>query len=327
MKTEIRPFEESTLSDAKKVTGDMFVLKVGAILDKMLDNPLRKTLGCVAAGEVAYQDDAPFAFQGAILRRLFIGQREICGVVGSTLASRPETSPVLLMKLMKSTIKPRGGSELFFGNTSNVTSMKMNRMLGVLGRGPASCEVSRFVPIVWPRFAKWLLPSPRCHVIESFYPELFDSFWHEYISANAGLVSSRTAEELEWMFGDGLRDGSVVVLGSFGKDHKLDGYIILRISQNRRKWMVHDWIAINNDKVVLKDLLKSAVRYLRKNKAGLILEAIGYPDFVQDVIAEVLYFKRKMPNNSFIWEFSDKKSSVPVGSWFFGAYDGDRAMG
>ena len=327
MKAEIRPFEESTLSDARKVTGDMFALKVDSILDKMLENPLRMKSGSPPAGELAYQDDSPVAFQGAILRRLFIGQRELCGVVGSTLASHPETSPVLLMQLMKTTIRPRGGSELFFANTSNVASMKMNRLLGVKGCGPASCENSRFAPIVWPRFMKWLLPPAKCKPIDTFESGLFDTFWTRYLKTNTGLVSSRSAEELEWMFGDGMRDGSVVTLGSFGSDNKLDGYIILRISQNRKKWMVHDWIAFNNDKRVLKSLLRSAVWYLRKYKTGLVLEAIGYPDYVKDIISDVLYLKRKMPNNSFIWEFSDRKSGIPKGSWFFGAYDGDRAMG
>lgn len=84
------------------------------LLEKILVNPVREESNVDAAGEIAYQGDSPVTFQAAIIRKLYFGSHEFYGVVGSTLCSKPCTSPVLLMQLMKVTIKPRGGGVLFF---------------------------------------------------------------------------------------------------------------------------------------------------------------------------------------------------------------------
>ena len=326
MKTEIKAFDETTLDDAKAVVSEMFSPAACSILDKMLANPLRSELGVSSAGEIVYQDGKPVAFQGAILRRLFMAQSPIVGVVGSTLCSKPETSPVLLMSLMKATIKPRGGSELFFANTANPVSMKMNRLLGIKGTGPETCARLRFALTWVPPCLQPLCPRPRSRRLMPLDAEVFNSFWSRYLAGNRGLVSSRTAEELNWMFGDGLSSGETVAFGEF-KEGELLGYIVIHSTHNSHRWMVFDWIALNDDRAVLRRLLTSAVRFARRETSAVLFEMAGFSDIADKIAASVLPFRRKTSNNSYLWRFRDGQGSVPEGSWFFGAYDGDRAMG
>jgi hypothetical protein len=228
---------------------------------------------------------------------------------------------------MKATIKPRYGSELFFANTANVASMKMNRLLGVKGAGPKTCESIRF-GIVWaPAFLKCLLPCPKAKVVTEIEEVIFDSFWQKYLSSNQGIVSSRSAGELKWMFGDGIKSGETIMLGSYGADNELVGYIVFRSTHGGKRWVVMDWIALKNDEKILKGLLVSAVRYLGKYKRAILLEMVGYPEAAARIASCVLPFVRKAKNNSFLWKYNGAGEAILEGSWFFGSYDGDRAFG
>lgn len=326
MKTEIRSFDEASLADAIDVVTSAFSAGTKRLLYKILDNPARKMLGNCAAGEIAYQDGKPVAFQAAIVRRLFIGKQPIVGVVGSTLGALRETSPVLLMQLMKRTIAPRCGSVIFFANTANPTSMKMNRLLGIKGCGPTSCTKIRFGCVLPLPFLRWLLPRPHAVRIEKIEPELFNRFWNRYLEGNEGLVASRSAEELEWMFGNGLKSGTDVLLAHCARG-ELDGYVVFRETRNGKSWMIVDLIAIHNNKDVLLELVRSAIRFLRREKTSIVLECIGFPDFIYSVIGRALPFCRKTTNNSFLWKcFDGNVSEVIERSWFYGPYDGDRCL-
>jgi hypothetical protein len=155
--------------------------------------------------------------------------------------------------------------------------------------------------------------------------KLFDDFWHRYCETNEGLVSSRSAEELEWIFNDRLASGEIVILGEF-KGEDLVGYVALKSASNGKRWMIADWIAIKNDTTILVALLKSAVRFLRRKRGAVLLETIGFPDFAEPVLKRCLRFSRKARNNTFLWKFLDGKTTIPPNSWFFGPYDGDRCM-
>lgn len=327
MDYEIKSFDETTCADAKALTNALFDPKPGNVLDKILSNPLRRELSAESAGEIVYQDGRPVAFQAAIIRRLFVGQRSILGIVGSTLCSMSSTSPVLLMQLMKKTVKSRYGSELFFANTANVASMKMNRMLGVKGTGPFTCEQIRFGVIWVPKLLKRAVPSVGLSRLTTIDAKVFDAFWDKYRATNIGLVSSRSAEELQWAFGAGIANGKAVMLGHFDNSGALDGYIVLVSTHAGRRWMVMDWIALDNNVRTLALLIKGAVKYLRKYANGIFMEAIGFPDYADNILKTVLPFKRKTKNNSFLWKFDGKTDAIPSESWFFGPYDGDRMCG
>lgn len=320
--TGLRPYTEDTRQDAFAVISDRFSPKDCRIAEKYLQNPLLSNGG---AGDVAYEHDKPVGFQAAIRRRLYLGKTQLIGVVGGMLAMQEKASPVLLVNLMKATVAPRDGSSFFYANTANITSMKMNRMLGVKGTGPATCERTRFAVVFVPWGFRWMCTRPHARRLYDIDPKIFDGFWNSYLATNKGLVSSRTSEELTWIFGDRLKTGEIALLGEF-KEQSLLGYIVLKVNSNRRRVLIIDWIALKNDKQVLDSLLVSAVRFARRETNAIFLESIGFPSFSEDISRRRLGWVRKARNNTFIWKFPDGRTEIPAESWFFGPYDGDRCM-
>ena len=353
----LKPFTEYTIDDALSVVRDRFGDAACEQARLILRNPMRSI--CTAVGDVVYEKDDPVGFQAAILRRGLVGSRGFVCVVGGMLAMKEGSSPVSLVSLMKNTIKPRGDSVLFLANTSIPTSMKMNRMLGVDGQGCPSCGLVRFAVLRWGRFARFCLHGkfPRWLAVigdalgwviapffvrrqrsrtmplqmMSFEEDVFNRFWDEYVASNDGIVLSRTAEELAWLFSDGLQQGNNILLTR--KDGKrIVGYIVLRARDTEHvRWMVVDWIAIGNDRAILSDLLWDAVRHLRKNTPAAFLESIGFRMDVQDVIHRHLPFTRRAPNNSTIYKaFTEEivkgMERAECHGWFFGPYDGDRCI-
>ena len=194
MQEMLKPFDEQSLVDADLITQRMFGCSCRGILQRILDNPLRRDSG-ESAGDVAYQDGELMGFQAAIARRLYWNGKPLIGIVGSTLGMRPEASPVLLMHLMKKTMAPRVERKFFFANTSNLQSMKMNKMLGIDGEGPESCAFIRFAVTYWPRWLRLVLPEPSARVI-GINEEEIDVFWRGYLATSSGLVSSRSGKEM-----------------------------------------------------------------------------------------------------------------------------------
>ena len=355
---EIKSFDETTLADAKSVCVEMYSSGVCPLLEKILRNPLRKEFNGSAAGEIVYQDGKPVAFQAAVLRKLYLGNRAFVGVVGSTLCSKPETSPVLLMKLMRETIKPRCDSVLFFANTAIPASAKMNRLLGVRGEVPQSCSKVRFAVFKWGSFINFVLkgrcPSFMVHVFDflgkPFQPwwayrrltgltssvdadidEAYDQFWRSYLAKNSGLVVSRDGDALRWMFLDQIKAGHAVLI-SLRSGDVVKGYVIAKtMGSERKRWMIVDWIAIGDDNAILNDLLGEMVRHLKANEPAVWIEAIGYPMFAQTVLKRHLPLNRNLPDIVFLYKSYDVTIEEALAdrngrSWFWGAYDGDRCL-
>ncbi|MBQ6008354.1 MAG: hypothetical protein IJL17_07440 [Kiritimatiellae bacterium] len=354
--TGLKPYTEETFADACEASFSRFGDSVRSQMERVLQNPLRHQ--CAEAGDVAYEKGKPVGFQAAILRKLYMGQQPFLGVVGGLLAMKEGASPVLLLQLMKKTRAPRGGSKLFFANTSNPQSMKLNQALGVKGKGPDSCACVRWRPIHWGNFAKLCLhgrlPS-FMRVFGNFLGRAFnlfflrkvrstttqavrlttldvtvlDDFWQRYLDKNTGLVSSRTAEELSWLYDKGLKNGQYVFLGR--KDlNGLCGYIVLRrANAGNGRWMIADWIALDDNPDVLSDLVHDAVCVLHDQKDAATLESVGFPPRVQGVLHRHLPFTRKSANNTFIYQPTDLTISSKINpdeGWFFGPYDGDRCL-
>ena len=358
MKYEILPFNEKSLSDAKLICGEMYSQKVFSLLDKVLANPERRRSRVDAAGEIAYECGTPVAFQAAVMRKLYLDSSEFYGVVGSTLCSKPDTSPVLLMQLMRTTIRPRGGGLLFFANTAIPKSSKMNRMLGVKGVASESCGYVRFDVFRFGSFCRFVLKGRmpgfvaeivdfawklvsmfrrhcrktklRCEKVVEINAS-FDVFWKAYIKENKGVVSSRSSEELQWMYQARIEDGKVLMLSLCDRD-VIMGYIVAKpMDESRKRWQIIDWIAIGNDNLILNDLLSCMKGYLSKNEPAVWIESIGFPDFIQPLLMKHLPFKRKLKESVFVYQAFDEKINIALSSlteynWFWGAYDGDRCF-
>ena len=356
MQVEIKPFDETTAEDAKLVVRRMFGSCAEPQVSHILQNPLRRL--CQSAGDVVYEDNRPVGFQAAILRRVHIGNRKILAVVGGMLAMYPEASPVNLLALMKKTIAPRAGSSMFIANTANPSSMKMNRMLGIKGKGPYTCGVSRFGIVHFGSFLRLLtrgmlpvliseiinrigcvwwqkkdfLQKHEIKVLNHFDAEIFQRFWDAYLKSmnGEGVVLSRTVEELNWAFLTDIQHGRNILLGRFSGNELLGYIVVRRIDEMGMRWQIVDWISIANDEMVLWELLCGAKSFLYDNSKAAILQCIGFPERAQKIICRVLPFKKKHANNSFIYSSGDhlvtKELEKSSSGWFWGPYDGDRCI-
>lgn len=345
----LKPLTRETMRDALDVIARCFSLSDCKQVEKILENPL---LRCQeASGDVAYFEDRAVGTQLAIKRRLFLNGEPFWGTIGAMLAMDVGVPPVLLVELMKSTKGERWERQLYFANTAIPVSMKMNRMIGVKGVGVESCGIIRYAVLkplgfvdfvlkgrlpkfvcsacdtLW-RFVSTLL-SKRVCVETNINEDSFDVFWTEYLKTSRGVVSSRTAAELKWAFESDIRSGKTVLVVE-RKEGRIIGYIVIKEArQTPGRWMVVDWIALDDNAEILGKLLSRAKKYLAKNKTAFMLESIGFPMRIQGLIHKHLPLTRRAPNNSYIYQAFNPELDAAIKSdegWFFGPYDGDRFL-
>lgn len=347
-KAIFKAFNESTLPDAEMVACAAFKSDgMKAYLRKILASPYAKEAHAGSYGDIAYVDGKPVAFQATYLHRLYDGQTPFNATVGSSLGVVPGTSPVVLLDLMKQSILPRNGSRFWFANTAIKTAAKLNRLIGVSEKGGVDWKGYRYAVVHPFRFLRYLfetkfLKRSVAHVTERMLDgkrhefscngfkvvrqnlidkELFNGFWQRYLERNRGVVSSRTAEELEWMFGDNIRNGLDILLAAF-RDGLMKGYIVVRSAEDGR-WKVMDMIAVGNDPAVLSGLLSGAKKFLRRYTRAAMLRISGFPEFAQPLISRHFPHRRQGGNIPFIYQPYDIPKET---SWFFGPYDGDAAF-
>jgi hypothetical protein len=181
------------------------------------------------------------------------------------------------------------------------------------------------------------LPRPRSgsvgRSLTSVDPALFDDFWNRVLETNRGLISSRQPAVLEWLFGADLRGGKAMLLTRLVQN-RLAGYLVLRQrplpAPGTFRYVVADWIAVDHDSAILGDLLRDACIQARADGATLI-EMIGYPDNIQNLVARFLPRHRPVAANPFIFKVTgpmpaaDFRREADAG-WFWGPFDADRCV-
>lgn len=354
---EVKPLTEETLRDAEEVVRSRFGEKGIVLLNKAMRNPMRSI--CSSIGDIAYEDNRPASFQASMLRRLYMANLPIVGSVGGLTASAPGSSEVAYIDVQLASYKPKGGAIIGFGNSSNEKSAFVARKSKKILLGPESCtrylwrairplecalyfvrrKIFKGAMPKWKSFGK--LPDIaweeecselRIRRVREATSEFFDVLMTRYLKTNQGLVCSRTAEEIDWIFGEWIRTGEVIVLGAFDGEGPV-GYILLKTDVFAKRWKIHDWFAVGNRADILEPLLAVACRFLKMRTPAMILEVEGFPTWVQPIIKRYLPHIRPVGHNQFSWGSKDKEFKAKVmpiidspKSWFFGPYDGDECM-
>ena len=343
-----KSFNAETFDDAAAVACAAFHSKhMVRILRKILANPYAKENNESSFGDIAYVDGEPVGFQAIIPFRLYDGQTPIRATIGSSLGVVPGTSPVVLFDLIMRPFSAKRGSGFHFSNTANRNVVRLSRFTGVSENGGDSWKGYRYAVInplqfisyvLWNKVLKrsfrgkierigrgvdFSISQGRIEIVRQIQIDkaAFDGFWNRYLQANKGIVSSRSAAEIEWMFGGGIDNGTDVLL-SASSNGAMCGYVIVRSGDDRR-WKVVDMIALHNDGSIIAALLTAAKHFLRRHSCAAMLRISGFPDFIQDVIATNFPHRRKGVHVPFIYE----PYKIPKeDSWFFGPYDGDAAF-
>jgi len=352
----VRPYDEGTAADFRQLFKDRFPGVDSGLLDVVLANPARKWHS--SCGAIAYSEDGQvIAIQGLIPRVAFQGSHRILVASAVAMAVKKDVDRSFFTGFLSETIRG-SGSDLFLANTTIPGSRKrLNAAVGVVD-GPLSCaEIrernvrgsgfvarafrkvlakaglsgSRNLPTVdEPVFARGDLTLTReCEIAD----RNFNDFWEHYLKDNAGLVSSRTAEELRWMFARGLVQGEVVLLTA-RKGGALQGYAFCRrTDETATCWRVADWIALGNDEKVLSVLVEGAAAFLRRHTPATCLQVTGFPTWVQPLLKRLFPRSVSFGFNKCVWVCLNEKTRDLCGDWvnapngWYGCpYDGDMCI-
>ena len=364
----VRPLTEETLQSAMSVVESRF--GSGGINALRIDmaNPIRREFP--VAGHIVFKDETPVAFEASILRRMFFRGEPFLGRVGGLSCRRknaPLRAFLFALAEVEAFVEnlPHG-RRLSFGNSLCRETAATACLNDSCGRVPMSCSTVlerriRRIPWLMLRLRYWLQRVRRklfkIGLAEKEWPEfstlhssgyevqreglrvkrlmefrtdLFDGLMARYLETNTGLVSSRTAEELEWLFGERVRNGRAVLLGAFEKGEHV-GYVIVDGGVASRHWRIVDWFALRNDVLTLEALLKTACCFLKSETPAITLSCEGFPTFVQPLISKYLPHRTTRPYSVFSWTCGkdaafqaelEKIIDTPQ-SWFFSPYDGD----
>ena len=359
---ETRPLTEETYEDAKSVVLNRFAEDAIEVLEAVMRNPMRRI--CADAGAVVYDGGVPVCFQAAIIRKLFHGLKEVYGIAGALTCLKKGAPPEAFVDVRMAAKRPRAGSVIAFGNSQNAESAYVAHRLAkkknpTTFEGPQSCTrflwrairpVDCLLYFIRRKVLKGALPNWNefstlssddykvkrgdltVRRLMAVKPQFFDVLMTEYLKTNEGLVCSRTAEEIEWLFGEHIRSGQCVALGVF-KNERPVGYIIAKSNTVARRWEILDWFALGNKAEYLEASLSELCVFLKRKTPAMMLESVGFPMWVQSLLRRYLPHKRELGLNTFSWSSSDKEfreSVLPIiessKSWFFGPYDGDECM-
>jgi len=332
-----------------------------------LQNPIanRTNISSCIQGVVLTDGDRVVGFQGAVLRELFFKKNPVLAYEMGVLGIEKDYR--LYAPMLTNILFNQKQVIAFLGNTFSLAASRMYKMAR-FKNGPDSCTQIRFGIILWRMFLPSVISRTRFRkyaksllvrslglvidvvcslfirlpyvqsmtdskVLRSIDQNTFCDFWDDYLENNEGLVMSRTPDVLEWLFGEEIALGRNTLIGRFDKE-KLVGYIVLRQKKlpnsDSERFVVIDWIAINNDKRVLSDLLRDGREYTLSQGAA-VLEILGYPESCQEVISQYFPFKRKIIANSFMYKTVDSSQSEAFREqadkgWFWGAMDADRCV-
>ena len=360
-----KAYDVTTSQDARAIVSEVFRPSVCNLLDFIEKNPVEGELNVSQWGDVAYRGDEAIGFQAAVHRKIYYQQMPYIAFVGSTFCLRRAESPVVAYELNKRTLKRSSEGVMSFGNTACKAAVRLLKASGTrYQKGPDSYDYRLWCCISWWRRTR----AVGCHYLGAILRRLtgyvlcskayrklpwkafvletklgrirrertvdcarVEKFWQRYIVTNKGLVSSRSAAEIKWIYGDAIDVGKLVFLTMEDKEGVV-GWIVLRPSEKSLgRWSIYDWIALDNNKDRLEQLLIGAKMFLKRCTPAWYFEAHGFPDGVQPMLRRQLPNRIWKPGDVFVcsfWneEFKQKVKSLDYpDSWFFGIYDGDAA--
>jgi hypothetical protein len=159
----------------------------------------------------------------------------------------------------------------------------------------------------------------------------FEELWSHDSSRSSILWAKRTLEIMRWHFDPPGNRRSVVVL-SCRVDGRLAGYLVVRHepanAEGIRRSLVADLLVPDGDPDVLEHLFTAACASART--AGChVLEVIGFPERIRQVILKWKPYVRQYPAQPFFFKTRDKllhEELLDKNAWYACPYDGDATL-
>lgn len=159
----------------------------------------------------------------------------------------------------------------------------------------------------------------------------FEELWSQDSSRSSILWATRTPEIMRWHFDPpGNRRSAVVV--SCRVAGRLVGYLVVRHepvdTEGIRRSLVADLLVPDGDPDVLEHLFTAACRSART--AGChVLEVIGFPESIRQVIWKWKPYVRQYPAPPFFFKTREKllhEQLLDKNAWYACPYDGDATL-
>ena len=365
---ELIPVTQDNLDIASKLTVEFDFPRSENWIRRALFNPY--VASCDKSARRGYmiksKDDGYVGMLCYSPMKLYLSDKPLIGYSGLLLGVRKKYGE-WLMDLFKAVQEDEKG-HLAFGNTScSAHATRICRLARGDKLGPTECEYS-FVSHLGPasyilaasrkflatRFqgGLWRLLAPLRIVQylwgrlffrsrytmrreETFSHSDFALFWGRYLSHNRGLVSSREPEILDHLFSDALKVGKLVLLTA-RDDMGIAGYVLLRKYaifglDNLVKFKIIDAIAVEDDVVCLRDLVRAAKIYAMGH-CGERVEYIGGNPRLANWLECELRHKKAFGFNTTTYFYAGEDEALIYAlrnrnGWFWGPFDGERCLG
>lgn len=342
-----KPYTEATAADFRSLFADRFDADA-SILDEVLANPARadKTeTGLIAYGECG----EVVGVMGMMPRVVYWRQTRQMAAAAVAMAVRKDADRSFFTGFIRDAVVTTG-ADIMVANTTIPGSRKRFREAIGISDGPASCAAIR-ERVLRGRLGRLLrslrgrpsLPDGDVRVMASGDLEFareraidapaFDGFWTRYIEMNRGLVSSRTAAEVRWMFARGVASGETVLVTA-RRAGEIVGYLFCRRTDETAScWRIADMIALDNDLAVLDALISATERFLRRFTPADCFQVTGFPQWVQPLLERRFPASHPIGFNKCVWKCLNEKAEAMLGgwtddgcSWYGCPYDGDMCL-
>lgn len=340
----IEPLSEANAEDFWAVMQEYFDPESRRYLDILLTNPIRREVSF--CGSIAYQaENRPFCIFGNLLRRAYCRQRPIVVSVGSTMALSRGKSNTVVGDIVKRTLC-QDFVDASFTNTASRAAVRRISEATCGSFGVRAYAADRLFEIrtrgllerLLRRLGRLLKIEPLWQLSKKLMPpaissEEWDRFWAAYLAENEGLVTSRTSEEMDWIFGARRQARRLVVLPLREANRLVGAIHIEPTNREATVWRVVDLIALKNDVARLRALIRLAKDFIRTRTPAAAFKITGFPAWVQPLLAEEFPVELPIDHNRSVWkmfapelaEAYGKLDEIP-NSWYGLTYDGDGCL-
>lgn len=336
----IADLTESTEADFRRLYDERFTPSSNEdVVSVIMANPMRAVKR--ETGRIAYRNGDVVAIQGVLPRRAYWRQKELLVANVAVMAVRKDADRTFLTDFLRDAVEGFG-ADLVFGNSAIGGSRK--RLIAAIGikDGPQSCTWLREMdlrpgePRIWRKLRgvrRRMGLIGKCEFPALPSDAELDIFWRTYLEGNCGLVSSRTARELHWVFDHGLKSRDVVPF-ALRESGRLVAYAFFRrTDRSGACWRVVDMIALGNDLSRLERLLTEAADFLKAHAGAEYVQITGYPDGIQPLLERLFPRASSFGMNKCIWKCLNSSADSlcgnwmrDAGSWFGCPYDGDMCL-
>lgn len=342
-----KPYTEATAADFRGLFADRFDADA-SILDEVLANPARADrpeTGLIAYGERG----EVVGVMGMMPRVVYWRQTRQMAAAAVAMAVRKDADRSFFTDFIRDAVVATK-ADIMVANTTIPGSRKRFREAIGISDGPASCAAIR-ERVLHGRLGRLLralrgrrsLPDGNVRIMASEGVEFarertidapaFDRFWTRYLETNRGLVSSRTAAELGWIFARGLASGETVLVTA-RRNGALVGHLFCRRTDETAScWRIADMIAVDNDLAVLDALISATERFLRRFTPAACFQVTGFPQGVQPLLERRFPASHPIGFNKCVWKCLNENAESLLGgwtddgrSWYGCPYDGDMCL-